>query len=67
MVFKGFPDVVTWGQQHNIGENSTVILYTGINQHVGRPKQNTRNTISLDVQHTWTKSSVLHYSSLIYS
>ena len=31
MVSKGFLDVVTSGQQYNIGEKPTVILYTCIN------------------------------------
>ena len=38
MVLKGFPNVVTYGQQYNIGEKPTVILYTDINHHVGTPK-----------------------------
>ena len=28
MVSKGFPNLATSGQQYNIGEKSTVILYT---------------------------------------
>ena len=59
MVSKGIPNVVTYGQQYNIGETPTVVLYIDINHHVGTPKQKTRNVISLDVQYTWTKSSVL--------
>ena len=31
--------VVTLGQQYNVGEKSTVILYTFINRHAGTPKQ----------------------------
>ena len=31
--------VVTLGQQHNIGEKPTVILYTYINRHVGTPEK----------------------------
>ena len=30
--------VVTLGQQYNIVENPTVILYTYINRHAGAPK-----------------------------
>ena len=30
--------VVTLGQQYNIGEKPTVILYTYINRHAGTPK-----------------------------
>ena len=40
MILKEFPDAVTLGQQYNIGERSTVILYTYINHHAGTPKQN---------------------------
>ena len=31
----GFPILVTLGQQYNIGEKPTVILYTYINRHAG--------------------------------
>ena len=31
--------VVTLGQQYNVGENSTVILYTYINRHAGTPEK----------------------------
>ena len=31
--------VVTLGQQYNVGEKPTVILYTFINRHAGTPKQ----------------------------
>ena len=41
--------VVTLGQQYNVGEKPTVILYIYINRHVGTPdkkqKQN-RNNVS---------------------
>ena len=30
---------ITLGEQYNIGEKPTVILYTYINHHVGTPKQ----------------------------
>ena len=38
MVSKGFPNVITSGQQDNIGEKPSVILYTYINLHAGTPK-----------------------------
>ena len=39
--------VVTLGQQYNIGEKPTVILYTYINRHVGTPeKQQRQNSTS---------------------
>ena len=61
MASKGFPTVVTQGQQCNIGEKSTVILYTYINHHVGTPKQKERNNMSLelDVKYILNKSSRL--------
>ena len=46
----GFPDgtVVTSGQQYNLGEKSTVILYTYINRHAGTPKpQQPRNSLGV--------------------
>ena len=39
--------VVTLGQQYNIGEKPTVILYTYINRHAGTPeKQRKQNSTS---------------------
>ena len=39
--------VVTLGQQYNIGEKPTVILYTYINRHAGTPeKQRRQNSTS---------------------
>ena len=43
MVSKGFLNVVTLGQQYNIGEKPTVILYTNINRHAGTPTPQSRN------------------------
>ena len=43
MVLKGFPNVVTSGQQYNFGEKPTVTLYANINHHVGTPKQKQTN------------------------
>ena len=31
--------IVTLGQQHNVGEKPTVILYTYINRHAGTPEK----------------------------
>ena len=41
MVSKGFPNVITSGQQHNIGEKPSVILYTCLkkNQSTPRPSE----------------------------
>ena len=66
MVSKGFPDVVTQGQQ-NIGEKPAVILlYTYyINRHAGTPKPQSRNTLSLGVQYIWSKSSGLHSNMVL--
>ena len=38
MVSNGFPNVTTSGQQYNIGEKPSVIMYTYINLHAGTPK-----------------------------
>ena len=38
MVSNGFPNVTTSGQQYNIGEKPSVIVYTYINLHAGTPK-----------------------------
>ena len=46
----GSPMEITLGQQYNIGEKPTVILYTYINRHAGTPekqsKQNRNNVNS---------------------
>ena len=36
---KKYKTVVTLGQQYNIGEKPTVILYTYINRHSGTPEK----------------------------
>ena len=42
--------VVTLGQQYNIGEKPTVILYTYINRHAGTPaKQRRQNSTSSNI------------------
>ena len=38
--------VVTLGQQYNIGEKPTVILYSYINRHAGTPDKQQRQNIS---------------------
>ena len=52
--------VVTLGQQYNVGEKPTVILYTYINRHAGTPdkhqKQNRNHVVH---HHTW-------YNKIIY-
>ena len=43
----GSPMVVTLGQQYNIGEKPTVVLYSYINRHAGTPdKQRRQNSTS---------------------
>ena len=37
MVSNGFPNITTSGQQYNIGEKPSVILYTYINLYAGTP------------------------------
>ena len=45
----GSPIVVTLGQQYNVREKPTVVLYTYINRHAGTPnKTKTKETMSLD-------------------
>ena len=39
--------VVTLGQQFNIGEKPTVILYTYINRHAGTPEKQRRQNSTL--------------------
>ena len=36
--------VITLGQQYNLGEKPTVILYTYINRHAGTPDKNKTKT-----------------------
>ena len=55
MVPKGFPNVTTSGQQYNIGEKPSAILYSYINHHAGTPKSQSRHTVSLDVQYSLTQ------------
>ena len=43
----GFPMVVTLGQQYNIGEKPTVILYSYINRHAGTPDKQRRQKSTL--------------------
>ena len=45
MISKGFPNVVTSGQQYNVGEKAAVVLYISvINRHAWTPKPQSRNT-----------------------
>ena len=55
MVSKGFPNVTASGQQYNIGEKPSVILYTYINLHAGIPKP----------QSFKSKSPGLQYSNMV--
>ena len=36
---------ITLGQQYNVGEKPTVILYTYINRHAGTQEKQTRNNV----------------------
>ena len=53
--------VVTLGQQHNVGEKLTVILYTYINRHAGTPEKHQKQ------QHSSTSSKmvVIRYCYII--
>ena len=48
------PVVVTLGQQYNVGEKPTVILYTYINRHAGTPKKLEHTKTLYEVVHTKT-------------
>ena len=64
MVLKGFPNVITQGQQYKFGVKLTAILYTDINHHVETPKQNQRLPgMSLRVQ--IYRLRVLEYSEMV--
>ena len=39
MASTGSPMEITMGQQYNVGEKPTVILYTQINRHAGTPEK----------------------------
>ena len=57
MVSEGFPNnVTTSGQQNNIREKPSVILYTYINHHAGTPKLQIKehSLVSLGVQYNLT-------------
>ena len=43
--------MVTLGQQYNIGEKPTVILYTYINRHAGTPEKNKNKKTAKTEQH----------------
>ena len=50
--------VVTLGQQYNIGEKPTVILYTYINRHAGTPEKKRRQNS--------TSSNIIIYNNIGY-
>ena len=52
-IYPGSPLVVTLGQQYNVGEKPTVILYTYINHHAQPP-------IILQPNHSNTLTTVIH-------
>ena len=43
----GSPMGVTLGQQYNVGEKTTVILYTNVNRHAGTPNKTKHSDFSL--------------------
>ena len=66
MVSKWFPNVTTSGQQYNIGEKPSVILYnTYINHHAGTPKPQSRNTVSPCVYNIFLNLRVPDYSNMV--
>ena len=42
---------ITLGQQYNVGEKPTVILYIHINRHAGTPEKHLEQTIDSVVHH----------------
>ena len=44
--------VITLGQQYNVGEKPTVILYTYINRHAGKGRQNDTSSNNKDKYNT---------------
>ena len=45
---------ITLGQQYNVGEKPTVILYIYINRHAGTPEKHKKQTRDNVVyHHTW--------------
>ena len=53
---------ITMGQQYDVGEKPTVILYIYINRHAGTPEKQTR-----DNEYTITRgSSNIHYKGYKY-
>ena len=67
--------VVTLGQQYNIGEKPTVILYTYINRHAGTPKKRltkknivvhtTTKTYTKTLRGTWYYDTVVQYCTVV--
>ena len=58
----GFPlSVVALGQQYNVGEKPTVILYTYINRHAGIPNKKLKQNRNNAVVHpsTWHLNALL--------
>ena len=61
----GSPMVVTLGQQDNVGEKPTVILYIYINHHAGTPnKSRAKGTMSLDYKSIWNIGSRIGWVSM---
>ena len=44
---------ITLGQQYNVGEKPTVILYIYINRHVGTPEKTLKTKDNVVHHHTW--------------
>ena len=58
---------ITLGQQYNVGEKPTVILYIYINRHAGTPEKHEKQTRDNVVHHhTWYDSSNIHYKGYKY-
>ena len=64
MISKGFSNVTTSGQQHDIREKPSVMRYTYNIHHAGTPKPQPRNTVSLGVQYRFD-FRVPDYSNMV--
>ena len=59
--------VITLGQQYNVGEKPTIILYTYINRHAGTPEKHQKQTRDNVVyHHTYGSSGNIHYKGYKY-
>ena len=61
MLSNGFPNVTTLGQQYNIGEKPSVILYTHLHESPCRDTKTTILFICLGVPDSYSSINVVLY------